>query len=313
MALLAGIGAGGAVGGILGAILGATMPEYEAKRYKGRRRNGGILLSVHCDDSQWAHKAIEVLTDSGAEHIATTAERKADYAAGDRPAPRRLPVMATDGVARTDAKGGDNPQRHPADRGVLDRSALRAEANRTDVYEGHPAAPGIVRAKANSSDVRERHSADRDLAGHPLASLRRLTVRDVMTRDIELVEEDTTLAEAAHRMRRLNLGLLPVRSGDSIAGVVTDRDITIHASSLGLNPAEAKVGAVMTTNYFCCFDHQDLLEVARIMEERQVRRLPVLDKHMRLVGIVSLSDLAAKAGDERLAGEVLRLVATSKA
>jgi hypothetical protein len=88
IAALSGIGAGGAVGGIAGALVGIGIPEYEAKRYEGRIRNGGILLSVHCDNSDWVKRAEEVLAHTGASDIATTTEAKADFNATEKPLPR---------------------------------------------------------------------------------------------------------------------------------------------------------------------------------------------------------------------------------
>lgn len=91
MAALAGAGVGGAVGGIVGALVGMGIPEYEAKRYEGRIRSGGILLSVHCDNSEWTKKAKEILEESGGEDVSSTGESSADYAKSDRPMPRTEP------------------------------------------------------------------------------------------------------------------------------------------------------------------------------------------------------------------------------
>lgn len=88
VAALAGVGAGGVVGGITGALIGLGIPEFEAKRYEGRIRKGGILLSVHCDNSDWVKRAKEILRHTGAEDIATTGEASADFAASDKPVPR---------------------------------------------------------------------------------------------------------------------------------------------------------------------------------------------------------------------------------
>jgi len=88
MAALAGAGVGGAVGGLLGSLVGLGMPEYEAKRYEGRIRKGGVLLSVHCDDSKWVDRAKELLKRTGAEDISSAGEADADYAKTDRPLPR---------------------------------------------------------------------------------------------------------------------------------------------------------------------------------------------------------------------------------
>jgi hypothetical protein len=88
VAALAGIGAGGVVGGFIGALVGMGIPEYEAKRYEGLVKEGGILLSVHCDDSDWVGRAKDVLKQTGAEDIASAGEASSDYAKTDKPLPR---------------------------------------------------------------------------------------------------------------------------------------------------------------------------------------------------------------------------------
>ncbi len=88
VAALAGVGAGAAVGGVAGALIGMGIPEYEAKRYEGRVKKGGILLSVHSDSSDWTKKAKEILKNTGAEDISSSGEASADYAQSDRPLPR---------------------------------------------------------------------------------------------------------------------------------------------------------------------------------------------------------------------------------
>lgn len=85
MAALAGAGVGGAVGGIAGALVGMGIPEYEAKRFEGRVKDGGILLSVHCDDSAWTKKAKEILERTGAEDVSSTGEADSDVGVSDRP------------------------------------------------------------------------------------------------------------------------------------------------------------------------------------------------------------------------------------
>lgn len=85
---LAGLGVGGAVGGFTGALIGLGIPEYEAKRYEGRINKGGILLSVHCDNSEWTSKAKDILKATGAEDISSTGESSADAQKTDKPLPR---------------------------------------------------------------------------------------------------------------------------------------------------------------------------------------------------------------------------------
>jgi hypothetical protein len=88
MAALAGAAVGGTTGGVVGALIGMGFPEYEAKRYEGRIKDGGILLSVHCDDSEWTKKAKNILENTGAEDVASTGESSADFSKTDRPMQR---------------------------------------------------------------------------------------------------------------------------------------------------------------------------------------------------------------------------------
>lgn len=88
VAALAGVGAGGVLGGIAGALVGMGIPEYEAKRYEGRVKEGGILLSVHCDNADWKKRAIEILKSTGAGDIGSEGEARADFASSDKPKPR---------------------------------------------------------------------------------------------------------------------------------------------------------------------------------------------------------------------------------
>src|SRR5579864_843746 len=88
MAALAGIGAGGAIGGLTGALVGMGIPEYEAKRYEGRVKEGGILLSVHSDNSDWTSKAKDILKRTGADDISSAGEAKADFSKTDKPMQR---------------------------------------------------------------------------------------------------------------------------------------------------------------------------------------------------------------------------------
>ncbi len=90
VALLAGVGAGGVIGGIAGALIGMGIPEYEAKRYEGRIKEGGILLSVHCDNAEWKKRGLEILKQTGAGDIGSEGEAKADFASSEKPRPRGM-------------------------------------------------------------------------------------------------------------------------------------------------------------------------------------------------------------------------------
>jgi hypothetical protein len=88
VAMLAGLGAGGVIGGVAGALVGMGIPEYEAKRYEGRIKEGGILLSVHSDNDDWKRRALAILKQTGAADIGSEGEVKADFASSDKPGPR---------------------------------------------------------------------------------------------------------------------------------------------------------------------------------------------------------------------------------
>lgn len=135
-----------------------------------------------------------------------------------------------------------------------------------------------------------------------------MQLKDVMTRGVEVVPPDTTLKEAAEKMRKLDVGPLPVCDGERLLGMLTDRDITVRAVAEGRNPTATKVREVMTPDIIYCFEDQDVREAARLMEKHQIRRLPILSRDKRLVGIVSLGDLAVGTGDQKLAGKVLEQV-----
>jgi len=98
IATLAGMGAGGAIGGMTGALIGLGIPEYQAKRYEGRVRKGGILLSVHADDQEWARKGKQILQQTGAEDISSTGETKGDFGNTDRPTARVEHVASVERV-----------------------------------------------------------------------------------------------------------------------------------------------------------------------------------------------------------------------
>ncbi len=101
VAALAGAGAIGMAGGIVGALVGLGIPEYEAKRYEGRVKHGGILLSVHCDSSDWVKRAEDVLKHTGAEDISSSSEAAADFATSDKPLPRSRSTIVEDTIEPT--------------------------------------------------------------------------------------------------------------------------------------------------------------------------------------------------------------------
>jgi CBS domain-containing protein len=135
-----------------------------------------------------------------------------------------------------------------------------------------------------------------------------MQIREIMTREPVVIGPDMVLKEAAGRMRDLDSGVMPVGQNDRLVGMLTDRDITIRATAAGKDPNQTRVEEVMTPDVVYCFDDDDAVAAANIMEEHQLRRLIVLNRDKRLVGILSLGDLAVHAADDRLAGEVAEAV-----
>ena len=131
----------------------------------------------------------------------------------------------------------------------------------------------------------------------------KMRVSECMTREVQLADPNDTIADAAKAMARLDAGVLPVQENDRLVGMITDRDIAVRGVALGRGP-DARVGEVMNAEVKYCFDDDEVGDVLRKMGELQLRRMPVLNRDKRLVGIVSLGDLAAN-GETRMAGDAL--------
>ena len=121
-----------------------------------------------------------------------------------------------------------------------------------------------------------------------------MQVREIMTKDVKIVGPDDTIQRAANLMGEIDCGALPVGQNDRLVGVVTDRDITLRAVACGNAPNQCTVRDVMSPKIKYVFDDETLEDAAQKMSQLQVRRLPVLNREKRLVGIVSLGDLALK-------------------
>jgi len=132
-----------------------------------------------------------------------------------------------------------------------------------------------------------------------------MQVKDTMTRDVQVINPTATLAECATAMGRLDVGSLPVTEHGRLIGVITDRDIAIRSAAKGEDPTVARVRDAMTPEIVACFEDQDVQEAGALMEQNQIRRLPVLNRERELVGIVSLGDLSVRTGNVALSGEVL--------
>ena len=124
------------------------------------------------------------------------------------------------------------------------------------------------------------------------------TVAEVMTRDVRTMKPNDTVVAAAKCMDELNVGVIPVCDGDKLVGMVTDRDIVVRGLATDREIRSMKLADVMSAHVRCAKEGDDVDQVLSEMAEAQIRRLPVVDGNQRLVGIVTLGDIAAKSGDE---------------
>lgn len=138
-----------------------------------------------------------------------------------------------------------------------------------------------------------------------------MMIKDLMTADVEIVSPEAALREAARKMDEFNVGVLPVCDGERLVGVISDRDIVIRSVSAGQDPNEYLVRDAMTSPVIYCFEDQRVEEVARKMRDQDVRRMPVLNHAKRMVGIISIDDLAA-GGYSREGAEILQHTSHNK-
>jgi CBS domain-containing protein len=124
-----------------------------------------------------------------------------------------------------------------------------------------------------------------------------MRIQEVMSRSAKVIDPNTTIRDVAKRMRADNVGALPVGENDRLIGMVTDRDIVMRAVAEERPAGNTTVRQVMSDDVFYCFEDEDVEHAAQVMAERQVRRLPVLNRDKRLVGVVALADLGSKAAD----------------
>ncbi|MHB9155033.1 MAG: CBS domain-containing protein [Endomicrobiales bacterium] len=133
-----------------------------------------------------------------------------------------------------------------------------------------------------------------------------MQVKDVMTKSLVIASTDTPVQSVAELMAKDDIGALPVRKGAALVGIVTDRDIVVRALAKAL-PFSTPVGDIMTTGLVTCRDTDDVSRVAKMMKERKIRRVVVLDEQEHPAGVVSLGDIAAH-GQVQLAAETLQKV-----
>jgi CBS domain-containing protein len=131
-----------------------------------------------------------------------------------------------------------------------------------------------------------------------------MNVREAMTRDVRLAYPEQTIRQAAQLMAELDVGALPVEDEDRLVGMITDRDIAVRAVAQGMS-CDTPIRQVMSRDIKYCYEDQTMEEVAQNMGDIQVRRLPVVNREKRLVGILSLGDIASGRSERDEAGQAL--------
>jgi len=140
-----------------------------------------------------------------------------------------------------------------------------------------------------------------------------MKVAEIMSRNLWMIRLDTTLNEAAKMMREQDVGALPVTDGEKIKGMLTDRDIVIRGIGAGKDPAATSAREAMTEKIRYVFDDDDVSKAAEAMSDKQIRRLVVLNRAKRMVGLVSMGDLCRQTDDEQLLVSVARCCSESTA
>lgn len=133
-------------------------------------------------------------------------------------------------------------------------------------------------------------------------------LKEIMTPSVEVIAPNATAADAARKMKDLDVGAIPVCDGEKLLGMITDRDLVLRVLALSRSPVDALVRDAMTPGLVYCFEDQDADVAAELMAEKQIRRIPILSQNKQLVGMVSLGDLAVDGLDPRASGEVIQNV-----
>ena len=139
-----------------------------------------------------------------------------------------------------------------------------------------------------------------------------MKIRELMHQGIEVMPPDTPVAKLAQRMREKDIGAIPVGTKDELQGIVTDRDITVRAVANGKDIGKLTAADVMTKGAVCCRDDEKVRDVLRTMEERQIRRIPVVNEKHHLIGMISLGDIS-QAMPDKLTAEVMKAVSAHHA
>ncbi len=135
-----------------------------------------------------------------------------------------------------------------------------------------------------------------------------MKAKDIMSRNPEILSPEMTLQEAAEKMKKQDFGFMPIGENDRLIGAVTDRDIVIRGVASGKDSKKVTIRDIMTDKIQYCFENDSIDKIAEMMSKLQIRRLAVLNENKRIVGIISIGDVATKSNDNNLSGKVTAAV-----
>lgn len=135
-----------------------------------------------------------------------------------------------------------------------------------------------------------------------------MKAKDLMSTNPEILSPETTLKQAAEKMREQNIGFLPIGENDRLIGTITDRDLAIRGVAAGKDPNKTAVRDIMTDEIRYCFENDSAEKVSEIMSSLKIRRLIILNDNKRMVGIISMGDVATKSQDFKLSGKVIAAI-----
>ena len=118
-----------------------------------------------------------------------------------------------------------------------------------------------------------------------------MVLKEIMTSNVDVISRNASAAEAALKMKYLNVGVIPVCDGERLCGMVTDRDLVLRVIAKGLDPKQVRVNDATSSDVVFCYEDEDLEKASHVMSQKQIRRLPILSRAKKLVGIVSIGDL----------------------
>lgn len=135
-----------------------------------------------------------------------------------------------------------------------------------------------------------------------------MQIKEIMTKNVKVIPENAAVRDAAKLMKDIDVGSIPVVNSKEVVGIITDRDIVLRSTAEGRNPNDTMVREVMTVDFYFAYEDEDIQEAARVMSDKQIRRLPVVNRQNELVGIVSLGDLSVDAGKDKISADTLEKI-----